>query len=302
MHHHFSRDERVSLATLLREGLSQRTIAKHLGIHHSTVSRELSRNSSMGRYHASTAHRIATIRRTTSKHPSRILENNGPLANTVEALMDPLIAPECIAHLVGIHHQTIYAWIDRSRPDLKGKLPYRGKKRRRYGGNREKKQGWTQRVRSIDDRITQSINWEGDTIRGRSLARILTHVEQKSLYLRADLLHNGTADRVHAVLEQRPLFGSITYDRGSEFALWSMIEQDTGVIIYFAHPHHPWQRGKNENTNGRLRRVFPKHYDFATLSDIELQRTVTLMNNTPRKSLGWRTPAEVFNQQRCISR
>jgi len=111
-------------------------------------------------------------------------------------------------------------------------------------------------------------------------------------------LPNGGADAVHAVLKKKPLDGNIVYDRGSEFALWRMIERDLGVEVFFADPHHPWQRGKNENTNGRLRRVFPKGFDFDTITNRQLQKVVHKMNHTPRKSLGWRTPAEVYESLR----
>jgi IS30 family transposase len=119
--------------------------------------------------------------------------------------------------------------------------------------------------------------------------------------MRADLIPDGTADTIHAILTQRPLPGTITYDRGSEFALWKMIERDTNVSIYFARAHHPWERGKNENTNGRLRRVFPKRFDFSTITQRQLDRIVHTMNHTPRKSLSWRTPAEVYQKLCCGS-
>jgi len=114
-------------------------------------------------------------------------------------------------------------------------------------------------VRSIHDKPHSGVTFEGDTIKGKTLSRILTHVEQTSLYLRADLMPNGTADSVHSILKNNPLPYQIIYDRGSEFALWRMIERDTKASIFFADAHAPWQRGKNENTNGRLRRVFPKN-------------------------------------------
>ena len=88
---------------------------------------------------------------------------------------------------------------------------------------------------------------------------------------------------------------SFTFDRGSAFSLWRMIERDTGATVYFAHPRAPWERGTNENTNGRLRRVFPKGFDFSTITQRDVDRVVLLMNHTKRKCLGWRTPYEVFN-------
>lgn len=300
MHHHIRRDDRIALAALLREGLNQSDIARHLGVHRSTVCRELSRNADGG-YHATHAAVLARERRTRSKVWYRKIENNPVLAKRIERMLHPLVSPEVVAHEIGIHHQTIYAWIYRTRPDLAERLPYRGKKRRRYGKKRAKYEGWTMSVRPIDDRPETPRSWEGDTVQGKTRSRLLTHVERHSLYTRADLITDGTADAVHALLKRRPLADTITYDRGSEFALWKMIEKDTDATVFFAHAHHPWERGKNENTNGRLRRVFPKGFDFSTISQRDVDRVVRLMNRTPRKSLDWRTPAEVFKEVCCVS-
>jgi IS30 family transposase len=232
----------------------------------------------------------------------RKIETNQLLRMQIAHQLHPLVSPECVAHMVGVHHQTIYSWIARSRPDLKKKLPYQGKKRRRYGKKREKYSGWTRSVRSIDERIeTDQPSWEGDTVKGATRTQLLTHVERRSLYTRADLLPDGTADAVQMTLDARPLSGSVTYDRGSEFALWRMIEHNAPVRIYFAHAHHPWERGKNENTNGRLRRIFPKRFDFSTITQRQLDGVVHLMNHTPRKSLSWQTPAEVYQRLCCSS-
>lgn len=300
MYHHLSRDQRVSLATLLRAGYTQKETALALGVHPATVCRELKRNGE-GHYHATHAYVLSRTRRVHAKVVYRKIENNTVLRTLLERRLEPLISPEVAAHEVGIHHQTIYSWIYRSRPDLRVKLPYRGKKRRRYGKKREKYSGWTRHVRSINERTESTLSWEGDTIKGSTKSRLLTHVERTSLYTRVDIMSDGTADSVHAVLKDNPLYGTITYDRGSEFALWSMIERDTQVTVFFADPYSPWQRGKNENTNGRLRRVFPKKYDFSTLTQRQLDRVVHVMNHTPRKSLSWRTPAEVFKEISCTS-
>lgn len=303
MYSHINRDQRIALATLVRAGYSQADVARELGIHPGTVSRELKRNlGDDGSYHAIKAHRIATSRRIESKRASRLIENSPELEAKIEVLLHPLRSPEVVAHELGIAHETIYAWIDRSRKDLKKLLPYRGKKRRRYGGKREQKQGWTRNVRSIDERQKSLLSWEGDTVLGETKARLLTHVERTSLFLVADLMKDGTADSVHETLvRHQKIHGVSTYDRGSEFALWEMIERDTNVSIYFAHAHHPWERGKNENTNGRLRRVFPKRFDFSTITQRQLDEVVYMMNHTPRKSLSWQTPTDVFEKIRCTS-
>jgi len=300
MQTHLKREDRIALGALRRAGLKQTAIAKQLGVHRSTISRELSRNKNKrGSYHALTADLQAKERRKQSKVQYRKIDT--VLGTCIAKKLNPLVSPEVVAHELGIHHQTIYTWLYRGRPDLLSQLPQRGRKRRRYGSKRAKKQGWTQSIRSIHDRPETALVWEGDTIKGGTRARVLTHVEQSSLYLRADLMSDGTADSVHAVLKDKPLSDQIIYDRGSEFALWKMIERDTGVTITFADAHHPWQRGKNENTNGRLRRIFPKRMDFATITQSQLDDVVHLMNHTPRKSLGWKTPAQVFKEICCDS-
>lgn len=301
MYTHISRDERAVIASGLRAERSYQTIADELGRNKGAVWREVHTNQDNdGVYRVWSADRKAKKRRESSKHRDRYLETHTSVAVVVEALLHPLVSPEVIGYLLRIHHQTIYRWIDRSRPDLKQYLPQRGKKRRKYGSKREAKQGWTSDVRSINERVENGPSWEGDTVVGAGRARLLTHVERESLYLDARRIPNGTADAVHATLKDNPLPGAYTYDRGSEFALWRMIEQDTNATVYFADAHAPWQRGKNENSNGRLRRPYPKRFDFATLTDSDLQVTVDLMNHTPRRSLGWRTSAEVY-QKRCSS-
>lgn len=300
MHKHLNRDDRVALGALLRAGFNQSQIATELNVHRSTISREIGRNQKpRGGYHAWNAHSQARTRRQYSKASYRKIKE--VLAARIATELHPLVSPEVIAHRLGIHHQTIYSWLYRDRPELLVQLPQRGRKRRRYGSKRAKKQGWTRLVRSIDDRPTTLVAWEGDTVKGKTRARMLTHVERTSLYTRADLMPDGTADAVQAVLKDNPLFGTITYDRGSEFALWRMIERDSNTTIYFADPHHPWQRGKNENTNGRLRRIFPKRIDFSTITQKQLDQVVYLMNHTERKSLNWQTPAEVYEKLCCSS-
>lgn len=300
MHRHFNREDRIALGALKRAGLSKAEIGRQLNFNRSTIGRELKRNQKpRGGYHSLNADIQATARRQESKQPYRIIDT--ALGLVITKQLHPLVSPEVVAHRVGIHHQTIYNWLYRERPELLPLLPQRGRKRRRYGSKRAKKQGWTRSVKNIHDRPESDLAWEGDTVKGGTKAQLLTHVERTSLYTRADLIPNGTADVVHAALKQSPLSGTITYDRGSEFALWQMIERDTPATIFFADAHAPWQRGKNENTNGRLRRVFPKRFNFGTLTQKQLDKVVYLMNHTERKSLGFRTPCSMYGRECCIS-
>jgi len=279
---------------MLNAKYEQKEIADVLGFTKGAISKEINRNKDNdGVYRAHSARRKTRERRLNSKIKYRLIENNPYLIKEIKKQLEPLVSPEVVAHDLGIHHQTIYSYIYRSKPELKTKLPYRGKKRRKYGSKRGQKIGWTTKVKTFRDNPDKTY-WEGDTIKGKTKTRVLTHVEYQSLFLKADLIPDGTADSVHSVLKKKPIESNIVYDRGSEFALWRMIERDLNIEVFFADPHAPWQRPKNENTNGRLRRVFPKKFDFDTITNRQLQKVVNLMNHTPRKSLNWRTPAEVY--------
>jgi IS30 family transposase len=182
MHHHVAQDERTALAALLHAGYSQRSAAQELGINQSSVSRELDRNAEAGTaYHAAHARMLARGRRIQSKAALRKIENDPSLVGRIEERLHPLVSPEVVAHDLPVSHESIYAWIYRSRPDLKMRLPQRGKKRRRYGSKREQKQGWTKDVRSIYERSagadhrSRTRHFEGDAIRGpRSALLTLT--------------------------------------------------------------------------------------------------------------------------------
>jgi IS30 family transposase len=308
MHHHLTRDNRAALAALLRAGHSQADAARHIGFNPCSVSRELKRNvKEDGSYNVRHAHSLARKRRMLSKKQYRSIENNSGLSNLIECLLHPLLSPEAVGHMLGISHETIYAWIDRSRPDLRMKLPYQGRKRRRYGSKRGKKQGWAQKVRSIENRpkIAEQRgrvgDFEGDTMRGKRGA-LLPHVDRKSLFTIAHLIPNEGADVTHEKAGELRRYEphTITYDRGSAFALWRMIEKDTKAKVYFAHPYQSQERGSCENTIGRLRRVFPKRFDFSTITQRDVNAVIRFMNHTPRKRLRWRTPCEVFGKC-CIS-
>lgn len=308
MYRHLTRDQRVTLASLLRAGYSQRGAAHELGISQSSVSRELLRNVQQGgSYHATHADVCARERRKYSKRAYRKIENNSALAAYIERRLHPLVSPEVVAHDLPVSPESIYTWVYRSRLDLLSRLPQRGKKRRRYGSRRATKQGWTRLVRAIDERpfvIEQRLrtgDFEGDTVRGRNGA-LLTLTDRKSRFEVAVKVAGEYCDAVQMAIRRvrRKLHArSFTFDRGSCFSLWKMIERDTNAPVYFAHPRSPWERGTNENSNGRLRRMFPKRFNFATVVQEDIDAVVWIMNHTKRKCLNWRTPCEVFG--RCCT-
>ena len=131
---------------------------------------------------------------------------------------------------------------------------------------------------------------------------MLTEVERKSRYLLASKIPDRRAQSVaDAKISQfhrlpKPWRRTLTLDNGREFAAFKQVERATGLSVFFADPYSAWQRGSNENTNGLLRRYFPKGTDFSTVSNTELAKVVRAINNRPRKCLGYRTPAEVVRQ------
>jgi len=294
---------------MLEHGYEQNEIAETLARSPGTISRELRRNGKPnGQYGARYAQMAAKLVRKRSKISSRKIESDLFLEQRIAAKLHPLVSPEVIAQDENICTETIYAWISRSKPELKCLLPQRGRKRRRYGSKREKKQGWTKDVRGIEERPLGAKNrsrtghFEGDTIRLAGGA-ILVHTDRKSRFEIAHLMKSEEAGPAHEIIKNDSILRnaqSITYDRGSTFSLWRSIENDTGAKIFFANAHAPWQRGTNENTNGRLRRVFPKGTKYTDVSQEKIDEAVNLMNNTKRKCLNWRTPNEVF-RGRCTS-
>ncbi len=135
-------------------------------------------------------------------------------------------------------------------------------------------------------------HWEGDHIKvAGNRSQVGTLVERKTLYIALVKLSNGTAQATTegfgAILQRfdADLRRSLTYDLGREMAQYAKLTQDTGIKVYFAHPHSPWERGQNENTNGLLRQYFPKGSDLSVFSQIELDDIARKLNIRPRKSL-----------------
>lgn len=302
---HLTLDERFRLASLIKEDFECNEIAERLGRNPGTISREIDRNSKAdGIYEARYAHKKAKLRRQNSKRGSRKIENDTVLVKKLEERLDRLTSPEIVVQEkdINVCFATVYSWIYRSRNDLRLVLPYQGKKRRKYGTKRGKKIGWTRLVKDIDIRPREIENrstlyhYEGDTVHGVN-GRLLTYTDRKSRFEVALLIPDGTANEVYEKtrdsLTKYPI-NTITYDRGSEFALWKMIEKATKSQAYFAKPHHPWQRGSNENANGRIRRIYPKKFNFATITQKDVNAVTWKMNHTKRKCLNWHTPCEVF--------
>ena len=318
-------EERYVIYHLKLYKLSLREIGRRLGRHHTTISRELKRNGpafpSWPYWHQG-AHEQAMRRRKQARHYRR--HSHAPLVQYVERGLRAEWSPDVIAARLKMEHprdtrmrvsiETVYRWVYRDASQggsLFNCLCRCHKKRRRqhrYGSGRG----------LIPGRVSISLrpnvvaarrrfgDWEGDTVEGaKGSGHVTTHVERKSRYLLAAKLASKAATEtvgaVTSAFQQIParLRHTLTLDNGKEFARFREIEKASGLKIYFADPYSAWQRGTNENTNGLLRRYFPKGVNFREVTEEALAEVVKKLNHRPRKCLGYRTPHEVFMKACC---
>lgn len=316
---HYTPEERINLQELLAKRYSFRKIAEILGRSPSSVSREVRRNCSKKPksgfsdneycYHAWRAQTLSIMRRRSAKH-YRLQAYTDEWEYIVWGLSQYWTPEEIVRRWrkenpsrkhFGV--STIYRAIKRGMfPNISRKthLRRRGKKIQR--GSSEYNTIKPDRIiPEWPDEIKNRLrigDWEGDTILGKpGHGVIVTQVDRKSKYLSARLCYTKKSedikDAIIAMFQGLPV-KSISFDNGSEFAKFREIEEELKAPIYFAEPHKPWQRGTNENTNGILRFFFPKGCDFLKVTQQELDHVVDLINNRPRKCLGWKTPAEIF--------
>ena len=306
-------EERVQLATLRYQNFSLPRIARILGRHRSTLWREVRRNRAPydGGYRSTRAHERAVARRRRSRRNRQF----GPAQLVrVEALLRQQWSPEQVAgylRLRGeftISHETIYrhVWWDRRRGGslhlhLRGA---RKLKRKRYGGYDSR--GRLAGKRHISERPTsaetrrQPGHWEIDTVLGSSSACVVTLVERKTGYLLVGKMRARTTAELNratfALMSRYPgQFRTITADNGTEFHGYRALEAATGVPFYFATPHHSWERGTNENTNGLLRQYLPKGVNLTPLTQNRCDAIAEILNTRPRKRHAYQTPKTCFS-------
>ena len=285
----------------------------------SSVSREIILNKGFdGVYRGIQAHKRAKERRKKGKRNERKIENDRKLRRHIVRKLKKLWSPEQIAGRLKricsagiICHETIYTFVYETRPDLVKYLRRQKNKYRRKRGTRARiKLNKASKVRRIEERplvvdARERIgDWEGDTVVGKEKKqRILTYVERKSGYAIADKIDVVTAEIVQektCVLFNRlppHTRRTLTRDNGVEFGDYDHdLEEKTRMQVYRATPYHSWERGTNENWNGLLRQFFPKRTCFATITRHEVQQAVRLLNDRPRKRLGYATPREIFRE------
>ena len=320
--------EREEISRSLMMSLNYRQIASLLGRAPSTIYREIYRkNFSRLSYRAVAAQhharKIAQIPRRQRK-----LDMNIRLQETVIKYLHLRWSPEQIAKrlkilypnnmAMQISHETIYAYIYiHPRKHLKRQLLYhlRRKHKYRYIKNKERKRCCPiQDFISIDNRPPEvnsrkiAGHWEGDLIQGSmNKSAIGTLVERKTRLTLIVKLKNKDACSVRQAFARKfnrlpgSLKKSLTYDQGQEMAEHKIFTQDTKIQVYFAHPHSPWERGTNENTNALIRDFFSTGTDFSKISSEQIKRVEDLLNDRPRKTLDFYTPREIFTKSVALA-
>ena len=303
--------ERYQIYGLLKEGFTQKAIAKNLDRHPSTISRELKRNKGLKGYRHQQANQFATERRYKARKRIKLtLDVQGWIRTLIEQDLSPEQVVDYLNHHRGIrlHHETIYQFIYRDKAGggtMHQHLRIANKPYRKRYGKYDRRGQIVNRV-SIDER-PEVVNeksrigdWEGDTIIGKGhKGALLTLVERKTLYTIIVPLEGKVASKLREALIQvlKPIKNrvhTLTFDNGKEFAEHEEMAKALEAEVYFAHPYASWERGINENTNGLIRQYFPKGSDLTQVTQEQAQYVMDRINNRPRKSRGGKTPNELF--------
>ena len=317
--------EREEISRAVVTGHSIRTIASSLGRAPSTISREIGRNGGLQCYRANQADEAAW-ERTRRPKICKLVENRA-LARIVARKLQSSWAPEQIAGWLKrtypdngnyqVSHETIYRSLYiQARGALKKELTQylrrtRVMRRSRHHTQKTPDHGQitdaisiSERPASVEDRAVPG-HWEGDLICGSHNSQIATLVERHSRYLMLVKVDSKDSETVvKALIKQahklpQELYKSLTWDRGSEMAAHKRFTMATDIQVYFCDPKSPWQRGSNENTNGLLRQYFPKGIDLSGYTQAKLNTVARQLNERPRKTLNYETPAERFNA--CVA-
>lgn len=331
---HLSVEERALIQAKLECRCSVRAIARTLHRSPSTISRELKRCGWQGHgtspprlrtrgidgYWCQTAHRRATRLATKPRtQPKLVVGTTGnALWQLVRTGLASGLSPQQVSGTLArmqpaqrISHETIYTAIyampkGELRAEVIALLRKHHKGRRPRTAGKDRRQlivgmtGIEERDSAVEDRLVPG-HWEGDLIKGAfGRSQVGTLVERKTLFTllvqldraTAACTANGFIGVLKRVDAQWRL--SLTYDQGREMAEHAHLSRQTGMKVYFAHPHSPWERGINENTNGLLRQYLPKGSDLSVYSQSQLDKIAHTLNVRPRKTLGWKCPAELF--------
>jgi IS30 family transposase len=306
--------DRYTLAALKRQGLSFTNIAKAMNRDRSTIYREINRNSCWiidNSYRPSKAQRRTRARRRRSRRNQHFTQQD---YKEVRKLLRKDWSPEQITGYLKCEdkrcfsHETIYRYIWRDKRNggtlWKHLRCAQKRRRKRYNaydsrGRLADKRNIAERPIEVETRQTQG-HWEIDTVMGKGSKHcIITLVERKTGYTLIGQLNDRTTKslnkRTIKLMSRMPKqFKTITSDNGTEFHQYKVIEQATDCPFYFANPHHSWERGTNENTNGLIRQYLRKGTTMEGLTQQRCDAIATKLNSRPRKRLGYKTPQECF--------
>ena len=307
-YHQLTRTQRYQIYALRKTKHLLSEIAMVIGVHRSSVSRELKRNRGQRGYRPQQAQERAVKRR-----PKAVPRITTEVWMIVEHLLRQEWSPEQISGRlkkeqgIRISDEWIYQYIladKRAGGDWYKHLRCQKKRRKRYGTY--DRRGKLPNCHSIEERPAQVQtrkrigDWEVDTLLGKQQKHaMLTLTERKSRFTLLGKLSRRTAPAVRQRLCQLLLpiqdqVHTLTSDHGREFAAHERIAETLQLKFYFAHPYAAWERGTNENTNGLLRQYFPKKSDFQTISNKQIEQALSRLNSRPRKTLRFKTPFEVF--------
>src|SRR6202049_4158006 len=317
--------EREEISRGIAAHQSARSMARLLGHSSSTVSREISRNGGYDQYRAALADEKAWVR---ARRPKRCkLANNPQLRQVVASKLRLNWSPEQIAGWLKRAHpgdecyrvsrETIYRSLFVQargvlKKELLGHLPSKRTIRRsqRTDPNSDRRGqikdlvSIRERPAAVEDRAVPG-HWEGDLLSGSKNSYIATLVERHPRYVILMKIANKDTQTVISSLSKQAktlpneLYKSLTWDRGKELADHRRFTLATNIDVYFCDPHSPWQRGSNENTNGLLRQYFPSGTDLSVHSQTHLNKVARQLNERPRKTMAFETPAERFNA--CVA-
>jgi IS30 family transposase len=303
--------QRYQIFALKKEGFSQQAIASNIGVHRSTICRELQRNTGLRGYRPRQA-QIKALRRHSEKPKHKRLRavQIAYIRKKIQNEWSPeqISAMMPLAGVASVSHETIYRYLQDDRAQggmLYTYLRHKSRKYKRRYGSIDKRGQIRNRV-SIDERpeiVSQRRrigDFEIDTVIGKNHKQALVTIVdryskltliKKVPYKRADLVRSATIELLSPISHW---VHTITADNGKEFAEHEKISKSIEADFFFAHPYASWERGTNENTNGLIRQYFPKKTRFEEITDEQIRIVQEKLNRRPRKSLGFKTPYEVF--------
>lgn len=290
-------ETRCHIRAFLDTQFSVREIAKRLGVHRSTIYRELKRNSQSGVYAVEAATELAAIRFARCRK-ARILKNP-EVATAVHEGLSKDWSPEQIAGRVkGLSRQTIYNEIRRYRADWKIKLRRHGKTRGRGRWKRRTNAPvWEKSIHTRPSEVNRRQvfgHWERDTLYTKQRKQMILLIERMSRYVKIAKVEDFLTEQTKELLrETKAPVHSLTNDRGNEFLDGYLFR----IPVYYCDPRSPQQKGSVENAIGLLRQYIPKKADLDQLTEEDLRVIEDKLNNRPRKCLDYKTPAEVFKEQ-----